>query len=68
MTTPIHWVPVDAPQPGDLAKHKSGFFDEREVTRVEGPSIWLDILGTETGPYWIWAYTYSRRVKDEGEA
>lgn len=36
---------------GDWADHKSGGLDPRRVTRVEGDRIWIDILGSERGPY-----------------
>ena len=37
-------------QVGDLAEHKDGM-DPRTVLRVEGEQIWLDIMGSEAGPF-----------------
>lgn len=60
------WQTVDEPQPDDLALHKDGWLDGRIVTRVEGGSVWLYILGKEAGPFPAENYTYKRYL--EGEA
>lgn len=36
---------------GDWADHKSGQLDPREVTRVEADGIYLDLGGSEIGPF-----------------
>jgi hypothetical protein len=38
-------------QPGDLVEPHSRDLDPRVVTKVEGDSLWLDILGYESGPF-----------------
>lgn len=53
---------ADVPRVGDLAYHISGL-DPREVTRVEKAEdghydVWLDILGTESGPFSADQYTF----------
>lgn len=50
---------TSTPQVGDLAWHKKGY-DPRTITRIEGPWIGLDILGTETWPCPIENYFFTR--------
>lgn len=46
---------------GMWADHASGTLDPRQVTRDDGDTIWLDILGKESGPYPADNYTYTKR-------
>ena len=55
------WRKVLAPAKGDLANHINGL-DGRIVTRVEGQWIFLDILGTESGPFMLRNYQFQRKV------
>lgn len=54
---------VRKPVAGARALHRSNQLDARTVTRVsaDGASIWLDILGTEAGPFSAENYTFTVR-------
>lgn len=55
---------TSTPQVGDLAWHKDGY-DPRPVTRIEGPMIGLDILGSEAWPCPIENYTFTSPLGEE---
>lgn len=58
------WTSVQDPQAGDIAHHRSGTLDSREVARVseDGSQLWLRLFGLdEFGPYSTANYTYTRR-------
>ena len=44
-------IPPKAVLPGDLADHVSGELDPREVVRVDGSYVYLNILGQTCGPF-----------------
>lgn len=49
---------------GDLALHRSNQLDEREVARVEGDQIWLNIGGATFGPFPESNYDFRREVAE----
>lgn len=51
-------------QPGDWADHVSRGLDPRQVTRVNGGSVWLQLGTGEMGPFPLTNYTYTREVED----
>ncbi len=55
------------PTVGYLAWHKTMGLDPRPVTRVEGDQIWIDIIGTEGGPYPADHYTYTAPTSAGGQ-
>lgn len=57
-------VLVRRPRPDDLAVHRYQDLDPRPVTRVEVDSVWLDINGSEYGPFPASQYTFRREVPE----
>lgn len=55
-------IPRLAVLPGDLADHVSGELDPREVVRVDGNYVYLDILGQTCGPFPKDNYTFTRMI------
>lgn len=55
-------VPSKAVLPGDLADHISGELDPREVVRVDGRYVYLDIFGQTYGPFPKENYTFTRMI------
>lgn len=55
-------IPPKAVLPGDLADHVSGVLDPREVVRVDGSYVYLDILGQTCGPFPKDNYTFTRMI------
>ncbi len=64
-------VPAEQARPGDMATHKRGNLDPRPVVAVgvysTRDSIWLDLLGQESGPFPRANYTYRRYVPSAKE-
>lgn len=60
-----HVVAYAEVQPGDWALHNNGELDAREVARVDGDDVWLEVHGSNIGPLPLKNYTYSREVKEE---
>ena len=54
----------DTSRVGMWADHVSGQLDPRKVTRDDGDTVWLDILGSESGPFPANNYTYLKRGDD----
>ena len=60
--TKVIRVPPKAVLPGDLADHISGELDPREVVRVDGRYVYLDIFGQTYGPFPKESYTFTRMI------
>ena len=60
--TKVIRIPSKAVLPGDLADHVSGELDPREVVRVDGSYVYLDILGQTCGPFPKENYTFTRMI------
>lgn len=64
----VEWRTVKVPQVGDVADHKSGELDPREVCKtkvIDGTLfVWLMAPGnTEIGPFDSGNYTYERKAE-----
>jgi hypothetical protein len=58
----LKMMPVPTPMPGDIATHKSGTLDSRQVTKIDLAGVYLSIgRGEEFGPFPVENYTYKRR-------
>ena len=55
-------IPPKAVLPGDSADHVSGELDPREVVRVDGSYVYLNILGQTCGPFPKSNYTFTRTI------
>ena len=60
--TKVIRIPPKAVLPGDMADHVSGGLDPREVVRVDGSYVYLDILGQTCGPFPKDNYTFTRMI------
>ena len=60
--TKVIRIPQKAVLPGDLADHISGELDPREVVRVDGRYVYLDIFGQTYGPFPKENYTFTRMI------
>ena len=60
--TKVIRIPPKAVLPGDSADHVSGELDPREVVRVDGRYVYLDILGQTCGPFPKENYTFTRMI------
>lgn len=56
------WYTVSHPEPGDVATAVFAELDDRKVSRVEGDSVWLQLITSEAGPFPVSNYTYQRRM------